>query len=172
MVPSSATASSCRPLVDLAASARPGAGGNGWRIGGLTSMLVAMAQTAVPAPDAGDGFGFAGSGLGRGAGDGVQDVALGAVLPVRSFGWWDMFVSPDDDPRSTGGFAGERDTLTGHLRDQRLTLEMKCAGLDAGEMAARSVPPSNLSLLGLVRHLTNAERFWFRRVLAAQDVGE
>jgi hypothetical protein len=93
-----------------------------------------------------------------------------ADLPARQFGWWDMFVSPEDDPRASDGrFQGERATLTGYLRDQRLTLELKCAGLDADGLARRSVPPSNLSLLGLVRHLTEAERGWFRRTLAGQD---
>ena len=91
-------------------------------------------------------------------------------LPARQFGWWDMFVSPEDDPRASDGrFDGERATLTGYLRDQRLTLELKCAGLDAGAMSRRSVPPSNLSLLGLVRHLAEVERGWFRRTLAGQD---
>src|SRR5262249_42312306 len=52
----------------------------------------------------------------------------------------------------------------------RLTLELKCAGLDAAAMAARSVPPSDLSLLGLVRHLAGVERYWFRKVIAGQDV--
>lgn len=94
----------------------------------------------------------------------------GSAHPDRKFGWWDMFVHPDDDPRTDGGFVGERDTLVGFLRDQRLTLEMKCAGLDAEEMARRSVQPSNLSLLGLVRHLTGVEQNWFRRVMAGQDV--
>ncbi|MFE0517156.1 DinB family protein [Streptomyces sp. NPDC058964] len=89
--------------------------------------------------------------------------------PGRSFGWWDMFVSPEDDPRGDGGFVGEFDTLVGYLRDQRLTLEMKCAGLDAAAMARRSVPPSDLSLLGLVRHLAGVEQNWFRRVMAGQD---
>ncbi|MFI1888600.1 DinB family protein [Streptomyces jumonjinensis] len=81
-----------------------------------------------------------------------------------------MFLHPDDDPRTDGGFDGERATLLGYLDDQRLTLEMKCAGLDADALARRSVEPSNLSLLGLVRHLTEVERAWFRRVLAGQDV--
>ena len=90
-------------------------------------------------------------------------------LPTRQFGWWDMFVHPDDDPRSDGGFKGERATLVGFLRDQRLTLELKCAGLDADGMARRSVEPSSLSLLGLVRHLADVERGWFRRRLAGQD---
>lgn len=90
-------------------------------------------------------------------------------LPERSFGWSDLFVLPADDPRG-GSRAGERDTLAGFLRDQRLTLEMKCAGLDAEALARRSVPPSDLSLLGLVRHMAYVEQAWFRRVLAGQDV--
>jgi len=94
-----------------------------------------------------------------------------AELPEREFAWWNMFVHPDDDPREQGGqFAGERATLARYLRDYRLTLELKCAGLDAEAMARRSVPPSNLSLLGLVRHLAAVEQSWFRNVLAGQDV--
>ena len=104
----------------------------------------------------------------------MTDVAGADPGPIgpaeRSFGWWDMFVHPEDDPRSDGGFAGARDTLVGFLRDQRLTLELKCAGLDAEGMARRSVEPSNLSLLGLVRHLARVEQKWFRRVMAGQDV--
>jgi uncharacterized damage-inducible protein DinB len=93
-------------------------------------------------------------------------------LPARQFGWWDMWTDPANDPREAGGadFAGERATLVRYLRDQRLTLEMKCAGLDAAGMARRSVPPSDLSLLGLLRHVTETERHWFRRVLAGQQV--
>lgn len=80
-----------------------------------------------------------------------------------------MFVQPGDDPRSDGGLVGELNTLAGYLRDQRLTLEMKCAGLDAEAMARRSVPPSNLSLLGLVRHLAAVEHRWFREVMSGQS---
>ncbi len=80
-----------------------------------------------------------------------------------------MFVHPDEDPRTDSGFQGERATLVGYLRDQRLTLELKCSGLDAAELARRSVEPSNLSLLGLVRHMAEVERGWFRRRLAGQD---
>jgi len=83
-----------------------------------------------------------------------------------------MFVSPADDPREQGGDVGpgERPTLVRYLRDYRLTLELKCAGLDVDAMARRSVEPSNLSLLGLVRHLAGTEQYWFRMVLAGQDV--
>jgi uncharacterized damage-inducible protein DinB len=91
-------------------------------------------------------------------------------LPDRTFGWSNMFVATrESDPREQGDPpVGERDTLTRFLRDYRLTLELKCAGLDAAAMAAQSVPPSDLSLLGLVRHLAAVEHFWFRRVLAGQ----
>jgi uncharacterized damage-inducible protein DinB len=92
-------------------------------------------------------------------------------LPARRFGWWDMFVEPEADPREQGDNpVGERDTLVRYLRDRRLTLELKCAGLDAAAMAARSVPPSNLSLLGLLRHMAEGEQYWFRMVLARQDM--
>jgi uncharacterized damage-inducible protein DinB len=89
----------------------------------------------------------------------------------RKFGWWDMFVAPDDDPRSDGGFKNtERDVLLGFLSDQRLTFQLKCADLDAEQLARRSVEPSNLSLLGLLRHLAGVERIWFRRRMAGEDV--
>jgi uncharacterized damage-inducible protein DinB len=83
----------------------------------------------------------------------------------------DMWVDPEEDPRETGGQpVGEKDTLWGYLRHYRLTLEMKCSGLDEGQLAQRSVPPSTLSLLGLVRHLAGVERHWFQRVLQGRDV--
>lgn len=88
----------------------------------------------------------------------------------RRFGWSNMFVHPDEDTRTDGGFHGEHAVLAGYLRDQRLTLELKCTGLDAEEMARRSVEPSNLSLLGLVRHLAGVEQYWFRHVMAGEDV--
>ncbi|MFJ6482180.1 MULTISPECIES: DinB family protein [unclassified Streptomyces] len=81
-----------------------------------------------------------------------------------------MFVRPDEDTRTDGGFQGERAVLAGYLRDQRLTLELKCAGLDAEALARRSVEPSNLSLLGLVRHLAGVEQYWFRQVMAGQEI--
>jgi uncharacterized damage-inducible protein DinB len=91
--------------------------------------------------------------------------------PERRFGWSNMFVETrEDDPREAGETPkGERATLVRFLRDYRLTLELKCSGLDPEAMARRSVPPSDLSLLGLVRHLTDVERHWFRRVMDGQD---
>ena len=76
-----------------------------------------------------------------------------------------------DDPRENRTQLGdERTTLTESLRKQRLTLEIKCAGLDAEAMARRSVPPSTMSLLGLVRHLADGERETFRKMMAGHDV--
>src|SRR5262245_66256013 len=75
----------------------------------------------------------------------------------------DMFTADgkpsDDDPREHGPRLGdERTTLVESLRCQRLTLEIKCEGLDAEAMARRSVEPSTMSLLGLVRPLADVER--------------
>ncbi len=82
----------------------------------------------------------------------------------------DMFVDPDNDPRTDPPPQGEeRATIVGFLRWQRETLELKCSGLDANDLARRSVEPSTLSLLGLVRHMAEVERSWFRRVMAGQD---
>lgn len=74
----------------------------------------------------------------------------------------DMWVDPADDPRNTGGRSpdGELATLLDYLNDYRLTLIMKCQGLTLEQMARLSVPPSTMSLLGLVRHLTEVERDW------------
>ncbi len=87
----------------------------------------------------------------------------------------DMFTADgkpsDDDPRENGPTLGdERTTLVEALRCQRLTLELKCSGLDAEAMARRSVEPSTMSLLGLVRHLAEMERETFRVMMAGQDV--
>jgi len=83
----------------------------------------------------------------------------------------DMWVDPEDDPRDTGGGvpADEKENLTEYLRVYRLTLQMKCDGLDAAQLALRSVEPSTMSLLGLVRHMADVERSWFRRGLSGLD---
>jgi len=83
----------------------------------------------------------------------------------------DMFVPLDQDRRvDAPGHAEEAVTLEGFLRWQRATLELKCAGLSPEQLARRAVPPSTLSLLGLVRHLADVERSWFRRGLAGENV--
>ncbi|WP_037914324.1 DinB family protein [Actinacidiphila yeochonensis] len=62
--------------------------------------------------------------------------------------------------------AGDRASLTGFLQYQRETLAWKCAGLTAEQLGRRAVPPSDLSLIGLVRHMAEVERSWFRNVVA------
>lgn len=74
----------------------------------------------------------------------------------------DMWLDPADDPRDSDGPEpeGERDTLSDYLANYRLTLRMKCEGLSPEQLARRSVPPSTMSLLGLIRHLAEVERDW------------
>jgi len=76
-----------------------------------------------------------------------------------------MFVASSDDPRVEEFTHGERETLLSYLRNYRLTLELKCADLDPEQLARQSVPPSDLSLLGLIRHMGRVEQHWFRRVM-------
>ena len=64
----------------------------------------------------------------------------------------------------------ERDMLEAWLEFHRLTLLLKCEGLDDAARKARPVPTSKLSLHGLVRHMAEVERGWFRRTLAEEPV--
>ena len=66
--------------------------------------------------------------------------------------------------------ADERATLTAFLDFQRDTLALKCDGLTDDQLRERAVPPSNLSLLGLVRHMAEVERNWFRPVLGGEKM--
>ncbi|AXK37160.1 DinB family protein [Streptomyces armeniacus] len=73
----------------------------------------------------------------------------------------DMWADPDDDPRESGvSPEGELATLQDFLSGYRKTLLMKCEGLSPEQLALRSVPPSTMSLLGLLRHLVEVERDW------------
>jgi uncharacterized damage-inducible protein DinB len=65
--------------------------------------------------------------------------------------------------------ADERTTLESWLDFHRATLEMKCENLDDTQAGTSSVPPSGLTLTGLVQHMAEVERNWFRRVLAGED---
>jgi uncharacterized damage-inducible protein DinB len=60
--------------------------------------------------------------------------------------------------------------LEGYLAWHRALLRRKCAGLTGEQLAERSVPPSNLSLLGLVRHMAKVERRWFRERIGGEDL--
>jgi hypothetical protein len=66
--------------------------------------------------------------------------------------------------------ADERATLTGFLDFHRATLALKCEGLTDDQLRQQAVPPSGLSLLGLVRHLAEVERNWFRPVLGGAEM--
>jgi hypothetical protein len=75
-------------------------------------------------------------------------------------------VARDDEP-----FVGdERAMLDGFLDWHRATLLHKCAGLTAEQLVLRAVPPSRLSLLGLVRHAAAVERTWFRRRFCGEEL--
>lgn len=75
--------------------------------------------------------------------------------------------------RSFDSFVGEeRQMLEGWLNWHRGTLLAKCAGLAPAQLAQASVEPSNLTLLGLVRHMTIVERCWFRQRFAGEDIGD
>ena len=79
-------------------------------------------------------------------------------------------TDPSSFRRGPENNGDERATLTGFLDYQRGTLEWKCAGLTAEQLARRASPPSTLSLLGIVRHLADVERTWFRRRIAGESV--
>ena len=66
--------------------------------------------------------------------------------------------------------ADERTMLQGWLDWQRQTVLLKCQGLTEQQLKTASVEPSSLTLLGLVRHMTEVERSWFRRRVAGEDI--
>ncbi|MFI9383581.1 DinB family protein [Kutzneria sp. NPDC052558] len=65
----------------------------------------------------------------------------------------------------------ERETLRAFLDFHRATLAMKCEGLSDEQLRRQASPPSTLSLLGLVRHMTEVERTWFRKLIKGEPVG-
>ncbi len=75
---------------------------------------------------------------------------------------------PAVDPSLTGD---ERTTLAAFLDEQRSVLAWKCQGLSEAQLKELAVPPSRLSLLGLVRHMAEVERHWFRRGLNGERLG-
>ena len=80
------------------------------------------------------------------------------------------WTAPQITRQSTSFVAGERQMLEAWLDFHRQTLLAKCSGLTAGQLRQRSAPPSTMSLLGLVRHMTDVERGWFRRRIAGEDI--
>jgi uncharacterized damage-inducible protein DinB len=81
---------------------------------------------------------------------------------------WISPEPPDDPPSPDTGDI--RPILQGYLDHQRLTLLRICAGLTAEQLARQPTPPSTLSLLGLVRHMTKVERTWLRIRAAGEGV--
>ena len=64
----------------------------------------------------------------------------------------------------------EREVLTAYLEHHRATFELKCTGVDRASLNRRTMPPSTLTLHGLLRHLTGVERWWFQINFAGDDV--
>jgi uncharacterized damage-inducible protein DinB len=83
----------------------------------------------------------------------------------REVGYNGAWVKPEADPRSTDSPVGELATIREYLSNYRLTLGMKCEDLSPEQLASRSVPPSTMSLLGLIRHMAAVEHNWFHRTL-------
>jgi uncharacterized damage-inducible protein DinB len=90
------------------------------------------------------------------------------VAEQHVVGYDGMWAKPEDDPRTAGTPVGELATIREYLTNYRLTLGMKCDGLTPEQLATRSVPPSTLSLLGLIRHMARVEHNWFQRSLRGQ----
>jgi hypothetical protein len=89
----------------------------------------------------------------------------GAPVPKHYSPRW------SSDTRTTPPAVGdEREILSSVLDWHRATFELKCAGIPAERLSERAVPPSSLSLHGLVRHLAGVERWWFRLQFAGEDV--
>ncbi|MCA0296329.1 MAG: DinB family protein [Actinobacteria bacterium] len=64
----------------------------------------------------------------------------------------------------------DRQALEAFISWHRQTLLWKVSGLTGEQLASRPVPTSNLSLLGIVRHMAEVERYWWRQRVAREDV--
>ena len=80
--------------------------------------------------------------------------------------WIAPSVDRIDEPKT----GDERTLLDGWLDYHRATLLLKCAGLTAAQLKQASAEPSTLTLLGLVRHMAEVERSWFRTRTVGQDL--
>jgi uncharacterized damage-inducible protein DinB len=81
------------------------------------------------------------------------------------------WTAPEVERTRAQRITDERGMLDGWLEFHRQTLLWKCAGLTGEQLKMRACPPSTMSLLGLVRHMTEVERGWFRRGYAGEDIG-
>jgi uncharacterized damage-inducible protein DinB len=82
----------------------------------------------------------------------------------------ETWTAPPVRRREPDLVADERTSLVQWLDYHRSTLLTKCAGLTAEQLKRRAVPPSRLSLLGLVRHMVEVERWWFRMHAGGEDL--
>ncbi|MFJ3955514.1 DinB family protein [Streptomyces libani] len=82
------------------------------------------------------------------------------------------WIAPSIERRELPTVAGEREMLQGWLDFHRDTLLAKCTGLTADQLIQASSAPSTLTLLGLVRHMTDVERTWFRKRFLGERVGD
>src|SRR5947207_8808270 len=126
-----------------------------------TSRPAATSSVIVPGPEV--------------AGPRVHTIFARRLMPVllrrcavvnTSMTW----TAPQITRQSTPSVAGERQMLQAWLDFHRQTLLSTCSGLTAEQLRQRSAPPSTMSLLGLVRHMTDVERGWFRRRIAGEDI--
>lgn len=107
--------------------------------------------------------------------DGLVDAWLASLGrdddPTRPVAPWTHspgapVVGEFEDTRSDGPMTGaEREVLDHWLDLYRESVLLKIAGLDAEQLCRRAVPPSTMSLVGIVRHLTEVEAYWVREVL-------
>src|SRR5215213_10795178 len=81
-----------------------------------------------------------------------------------------VWRAPEVERPGGANVAPERQAVEELLDYHRATLLWKCGGLTGEQLARRACPPSTLSLLGLVRHMAEVERSWFRRRFSGQDV--
>jgi hypothetical protein len=82
----------------------------------------------------------------------------------------ETWTAPDINRVEPDLVASERTGLEQWLEFHRATLLMKCAGLTASQLKLRPLLPSRLSLLGLVRHMVDVERWWFRMHAAGENL--
>lgn len=102
----------------------------------------------------------------------MSDHPAESTVPTESGLTEDDFspVWDDDDRPRIPRVAAEREALAGYLDYYRATVEMKCRGVTPEQARARPMPPSTLSLHGLVRHLAAVERWWFQQNFERRDV--
>jgi uncharacterized damage-inducible protein DinB len=95
----------------------------------------------------------------------------GDLAVIGSGGMTEEWTAPVVDRVEPDRVADERTALDQLIDYQRATLLGKCAGLTSAQLKQRAVPPSTLSLLGVVRHMTEVERWWFRMHANCEELG-